>query len=253
MKKLIAIAVIIAACATLCAPVCPRASAGKEVPAAAVEMRITPVCADILQEQMKPAVQPETTAERMTGKEESPVAETCSVPVSIEAQESDCQPIKSDTEVLMPLTQSASAVSDPYHTDVYPENVYSEELIYDADGNLLGKTTTIPTEFGPDTIWIDGQAYYDLPGFGLVEWSGPSQRTEDYTMYENGNKVGIMGDEDESSANRSAFVSQHNDWPEPTGEVIDQTINTAAERNTTPPNYKPDLTPPDDPNARIID
>lgn len=135
----------------------------------------------------------------------------------------------------MPTPHSAPpAVADPYHTDVYPNNVYSEELIYDKGGNLIGKTTTIPTEFGPDTIWIDGRAFYDVPGFGLVEWSGPGQRTEDYTMYESGVKVGIMGGEDEAPSHR-ALTTPPPDWPEPTGEVIDQTVNTKPERNSTPP------------------
>lgn len=142
--------------------------------------------------------------------------------------------------------------SNPYRTDVYPDNVYSEELIYDADGNLIGKTTTYPTAFDPDTIWIDGHACYDVPGFGLIEWSGPSSVTEDYTMYENGNKVGIMGGEDEAPA-RTSTQPKPEDWPEPTGEVIDQSINAVPEKSGTPPEYKPDTTPPDDPNARIMD
>jgi len=146
----------------------------------------------------------------------------------------------------------ASAASDPYRTDVYPNNVYSEEYLYDVEGNLIGKTTTIPTAFGPDAIWIDGRAYYDVPGFGLIEWSGPGSVTEDYTMYENGNKVGIMGDEDETPAHISTPV-QPDDQQEPTGEVIDQSINGVPEKSGTPPDYKPDTTPPDDPNARIMD
>ena len=139
--------------------------------------------------------------------------------------------------------QAPSTAADPYHTDIYPNNVYSEELIYDADGNLIGKTTTYPTAFGPDTIWIDGHAYYDVPGFGLIEWGGPNQRTEDYTMYENGNKVGIMGGEDYAPA-------QPEESSEPIGEVVDQTVNTAPECSNTPPDHKPDTKPPDDPNAR---
>lgn len=136
-------------------------------------------------------------------------------------------------------TKSSGSSADPYHTDVYPENVYLEECFYDADGNLIGKTTTIPTAFGPDTIWFDGHAYYDVPGFGLVERSGTSQRTEDYTMYESGVKIGSMGGEDEPNTPSPAPA-----LPEPTGEVIDQTINTRPEKNSTPPDYKPETTPP---------
>ena len=71
--------------------------------------------------------------------------------------------------------------------------------------------------------------------------------TED--MYENGNKVGIMGGEDEAQM-QSPSVAQPEEQPESTGEVIDQTINTAPKRSRTPPDYKPVTTPPDDPNAR---
>jgi len=130
--------------------------------------------------------------------------------------------------------------SDPYRTDVYPENIYSEEYLYDAEGNLIGKTTTIPTAFGPDVIWINGRAYYDVPGFDLMEWSGPGQRTEDYTMYESGVKVGIMGGEDKTSEKSSTPAAQPEDCPKPTGEVIDQTISEVPERNSTPPDDKPD-------------
>ena len=140
---------------------------------------------------------------------------------------------------------------DPYHTDVYPNNVYSEELIYDADGNLIGKNTTYPTAFGSDTIWIGGHAYYDVPGFGLVEWGGPSQRTEDYIMYESGVKVGIMDGEDEAPAS-STPTGHSTELPIPIEETIDQTISTRSERNSTPPDYKPELTPPADSNARDI-
>lgn len=62
-------------------------------------------------------------------------------------------------------------------------------------------------------------------------------------MYENGNKVGIIGSEDEPQAHVSAAVPPE-DCPEPTGEVIDQTINEVPKKNSTPPNYQPDTMPP---------
>ena len=143
-------------------------------------------------------------------------------------------------EIPTVATSAASSSTDPYHTDIYPNNVYSEKYLYDAEGNLIGKTTTIPTAFGPDVIWINGRAYYDVPGFDLMEWSGPGQRTEDYTMYESGVKVGIMGGEDKTSEKSSTPAAQPEDCPKPTGEVIDQTISEVPERNSTPPDDKPD-------------
>lgn len=161
--------------------------------------------------------------------------------------------VEVDTSTPAPPAPPASATTaDPYHTDVYPNNVYSEELIYNGDGEFIGKTITIPTDFGSDAIWIDDRAYYNVPGFGLIEWGGPSQRTEDYTMYESGVKAGIMGGEDEAPA-RTATHSQPQDWPEPVGEVIDQTLRDAPTRSSMPPDYKPDTTPLDNPNARTME
>lgn len=148
------------------------------------------------------------------------------------------------------IAAAATSSDDPYHTDVYPENVYSEEYLYDADGNLIGKTITYPTAFGPDTIWIGGHAYYDIPGFGLIEWSGPGSVTEDYTMYENGNKVGIMGGEAENTATATP-KKQPDEQQDLTGTVIDQTINVVPEKNSTPPSCKSSTPPPVDPDARI--
>ena len=48
-----------------------------------------------------------------------------------------------------------------------------------------------------------------------------------------------MGDEDEAPA-RTAAAAQPETCPEPTGEVIDQTINEVPESNSTPPDDKPD-------------
>jgi hypothetical protein len=148
--------------------------------------------------------------------------------------------VSSQELVPAPEPQTTTVSSDPYHTDIYPNNVYSEKLLYDADGNLIGKTITYPCAFGSDTIWIDGHAYYDMPGFGLIEWSGPSQVTENYTMFESGVKVGSMGEEDASSYSAAAPASE---LPEPIGEVIDQTISARPERNSIPPDYKPDTMP----------
>ena len=181
---------------------------------------------------------------------------TATVTASERMPTSEAEPAVTAVELPAPpqtiVSQTTpSSSTDPYHTDIYPENVYSEKYEYDAEGNLIGKTTTYPTAFDPDTIWIDGKAYGNVPGFGLVAWGGPSSGTEDYTMYENGNKVGIMGGENETSAHASS-PAQPEDWPEPTGEVVDQTLAEAPQRNSTPPDYKPDTTPPDDPNARVI-
>ena len=239
MKKMLIGAAILAACVALCATVWPRTGAGEEVHQKANEG----ITAAIVTERVKPPTKPAT------------ITMVESIELSAEKKDIVAAPKNTDTPAAdlpaAPARTASSTAADLYHTDIYPNNAYSEELIYDADGNLIGKTTTYPTAFGSDTIWIDGHAYYDVPGFGLIEWSNPSSVTEDYTMYENGNKVGIMGGEDEPKAQRPP-LAQMEEQSESIGEVVDQTINMPPEKNSMPPDYKPDTTPPDDPNARII-
>lgn len=70
-------------------------------------------------------------------------------------------------------------------------------------------------------------------------------------MYESGVKVGIMGDEDKTPATTSKTTLAE-EQPDPAGVVIDQTVSTVPSRYSTPPDYNPDTTLPDDPNARNI-
>lgn len=252
MKTLIKTTVIITACAGLCAGVWPRNSTHKQVPAEPVKSTVSAELPTISAPQnYLPLEGAALEATVSAEKEKMGVTTTPAVSDTADASPAEKGTSKgSAAQEAMPAAVATSS-DDPYHTDIYPENVYSEKLLYNADGELIGKTYTIPTVFGPDTIWIDGRAYYDIPGFGLVEWSGPGECTEDYTMYENGNKVGIMGGEAEAAAAKSPS-GQPEKQPEPTGKVIDQTINAVPDKNSTPPNYKPDITPPDGPDARII-
>jgi len=251
MKRIVAVVVMIAACGALCALVWPQSSTGEKVSAEVVSSAISAeeVGAKASSEPTADTLELPTEPTAEKGKQfdgDSPAATSDAMSVPKPAPK-----LTESPTLAIPATTTAYG-ADQYHTDVYPENVYSEEYLYDSEGNLTGKKTTYPTTFGPDTIWIDGHAYYDVPGFGLIEWSGPNQRTEDYTMYENGNKVGIMGGEDEAPA-RTSTQPKLEDRQEPTGEVIDQSINGVPEKSGTPPDYKPDTTPPDDPNARIMD
>lgn len=245
----------IAACAALCALVWATMPTGGEVtdqmPNAAVSVETAEVepepkttsSSDDESVLITTSSEAKKISEDLTAEEEATAATvTETAPISTVAVEPLV--IVPSQELTPPPTPQTEAVSaDRYYTDVYPNNVYSEELLYDADGNLIGKTVTYPCAFGPDTIWIDGHAYYDLPGFGLFEWSGPSQVTENYTMYESGVKVGTMGGEE--SPSRSATTPAP-ELPEPIGEVIDQTISTSPDKNSTPPDYKPDTMPPAD-------
>lgn len=70
-------------------------------------------------------------------------------------------------------------------------------------------------------------------------------------MYESGVKVGILGNEDKTPAVTSTTTPAE-EQPDPAGEDIDQTVSTVPNRDSTPPDYNPETTPPDDPNARNI-
>ena len=195
MKKLLIGTVTITACVALCAAVWPRPTMAENVPTQAQ----SPAVGTVIEAQ-----EAETETVSLSVDEAKPEPVTTSADeqeppeaVSIQPEEPPDEQIITPAHTPAPTTPAQepspqSHSSDPYRTDIYPNNVYSEELIYDEDGNLLRKVTTFPATFGPDTVWVDGRAYYNVPGFGLIEWSGPSTVIVDYTMYENGNKVGIM-------------------------------------------------------------
>ena len=112
-----------------------------------------------------------------------------------------------------------------------------------------------------DTHVIDGEAQIYIPGFGWIkDEGGGTQGTtvgnpEDQLtgnkvgqmgggiyaadMYENGNKIGIMG------ADNAPPPASQSEPPPVTGKVNDQTINEEPERNSTPPTEKPDTTQPE--------
>lgn len=251
MKKLLTAAILLTACAALCATMRSRNGEIETVRGNTTMSVTTPAPTEMPEPQTVCLAQNSELTE-MAEEEKVPAILASATPVYIPEETStpETEPAAKAAELPATSQTPSSNSTDPYRTDVYPKNVYSEELIYDADGNLIGKTTTYPTAFDSDTVWIDGKAYYNVPGFGLVAWGGPSSVTEDYTMYESGVKVGIMGGEDEAAHTPSS--AQPEDWPEPTGEVVDQTISETPERSSTPPDYKPDTTPPDDPNARVI-
>lgn len=60
-----------------------------------------------------------------------------------------------------------------------------------------------------------------------------------------------MGGGDEATASVST-PDKSQGWPEATVDVIDQTVNDAPERSSTPPDYKPNTTPPVDPESRVV-
>lgn len=60
-------------------------------------------------------------------------------------------------------------------------------------------------------------------------------------MYESGVKIGSMGGEEHPVRRTTPPQAE---LPEPEGEVIYIEFVETPERNSTPPNYKPNATPP---------
>jgi hypothetical protein len=86
----------------------------------------------------------------------------------------------------------------------------------------------------------NGKEYGWLPGFGWVEYSGPNIVTYAEDMYENGNKIGIMGGSD-SAPHRSSIPQTEE--PPIFGEVFEQSNKpegyVAPPKNSTPPPDRP--------------
>ena len=130
MKRTILILCLIAACAALCAAVLPRSTVPEETPAAVVERKAAaevtalPVQTEPLEiEELPQAPGGDLKAEKENAPEVSPQSTTIT---------------QTPTPLLQGTKSAQPAGYDPYHTDVYPNNVYSEEYEYDENGNKVG-------------------------------------------------------------------------------------------------------------------
>lgn len=137
MKKIIAAAAIFAACEALCASVWPQSGTGEKVPA---EIAVGAIYGEKADTSVTPKAIPNTlmsdtvpmTAEKANRPEYD-------APTEILAKIFEPVPTASQQAAVAAATAVITDNPDPYHTDVYPENVYSEEYLYNADGNLIGE------------------------------------------------------------------------------------------------------------------
>ena len=155
MKKQIAIAAAITASLALWAAVSPQTAVDKETPT------LTPTPAVIAPQ----APFPEPTEPAMPLTTEMEEADgTMAEPVLEEAGE---QPSSPDPK---PTTEN-QAEPAPKPTDMpEPEPIPEPEVTDSSSENMVY-----------------------VPGFGWIESQGPNQATYAEDMYENGNKIGIMG------------------------------------------------------------
>lgn len=153
---------------------------------------------------------------------------------------------------------------------VLPENKEMSELVLPQKSEPEEALASAEPRNG-DTRVIDGEAQIYILGFGWIKDEGGAQEITvgnperqmgsgiyAADMYKNGNKIGIMGGgrtvHGKGDINKMVGIMgkggapPSTPQPEPpsvTGEIIDQTINEAPEKNSTPPAEKPDTTPPE--------
>ena len=157
MKKFI-MATVIAACIALCAAVWPQSKAPEETP---VSPPIPAVCAP-----EEPAAELKTTPQAEKEKEVVPPTE---VSTEIPAEP---QPAPSEAPV---ATQVQPTPESEMASEAVPEPAPEPTLEPPADQ---------PTQSG-DVVYVEG--------FGWIEIQGPNRVEYAVDMYENGNKIGIMG------------------------------------------------------------
>ena len=153
MKKRVITAAVFAACLTLCAAVWPQKQPAEETPA-------LPTPAAVI------ATQPEVPEIPKTEEVISPEEEKTKAILPELVEEADIAPEPSPAQ-----TPPASEVPVPPEQDAEPRQ--EPEPAPAPDG-------------APDNMVY-------VPGFGWIESQGPNHAEYAEDMYENGNKIGIMG------------------------------------------------------------
>lgn len=154
MKKRVITAATFAACLALCAAVWPQDKPAGETPA-------LPTPAAVI------ATQPE-------------------VPEIAEIEEV-ISPEEEKTEAILPeLVEEADIGPEPSPAQTPPES----EVQAPSEQDATPQQEPEPNQASPDSA-LDNMVY--VPGFGWVESQGPNHVEYAEDMYENGNKIGIMG------------------------------------------------------------
>ena len=171
MKKHIILTGTILAAVALCWAICGGTATVGNVPAAAAESAVSAPCA--------PQTQPSEPSRKNTITEPVTQPETAPVTGSAASPSQNCP---QETPVAIPEPTPAEETNEESPT-VVPESTSEEESI----PKLPEKCApTSATEAQPqDGIYV--------PGFGYLKSEGPGEWSVSENMYENGNKVGIMG------------------------------------------------------------
>ena len=159
MKKYVIIAAVFTACLALCAAVWPQSETVEETPA---PIQVTAVSAPAPTVEIIVA-EAETTPPTEEEKIEIPQAE----------------PLHEENSELEPVPEEAPVIAEA-------------QLISEAKPDLAPTLTSTPAPSQTVTDPQPGNMVY-VPGFGWLECQGPGEVIHDEIIYENGNKIGIMG------------------------------------------------------------
>ena len=163
MKNRIIIAAIFTACLALCAAVWPQAETIEEIPALPETPAVT-TPRPTLPEAEKPVL-PVVTEKKESEMPEAELApEVATEELPIPAPEIEDEPVAEQKSA--PPTQTDPTPVQPAQPESAPEPI--------ANDNELA-----------DMVYV--------PGFGWIESQGPNHVEYAEDMYENGNKIGIMG------------------------------------------------------------
>ena len=163
MKKRIIIATAFTACLALCAAVWPQTEKVEKTPAPSETANVTTPRPTL--PEPEELILPEITEKQELGMPEAESAqETTTEELPVPAPEIEDEPMAEQKSA--PPMQTEPAPVHPTQSESAPEPI--------ANDNELA-----------DIVYV--------PGFGWIESQGPNQVEYAEDMYENGNKIGIMG------------------------------------------------------------
>ena len=153
MKKRIVTVATFAACLALCAAVWPRNESAGETPTPTTPAAVI-------------ATQPE-------------------VPEIPEIEEVKSSEEEKARETLPELVEEADIVPEPSPAQTPPESEVQAPSKQDATPQQEPEPAPVPDSEPDNMVYV--------PGFGWIESQGPNHAEYAEDMYENGNKIGIMG------------------------------------------------------------
>ena len=162
MKKLI-MTIVIAACLALCAAVWLQSEVGEKTPTPAPTPAVIATEPPIAERKTKVEAAPQTEKEKTEISKQEPCHEVISEPEIAPAE-----PAAAPKPVLEPM----------------PEPIPAPEITPAPESTPEPTPTVIDSQSG-DMVYV--------PGFGWLESQGPNHVEYSEDMYENDNKIGIMG------------------------------------------------------------